>query len=309
MKPLLQKLPLSENSSFVCRTYRTPYFETPWHQHDEFEIVMIQEGNGNALIGDYFGEYKPGDVFFLGSNLPHWFRKSDQDQIGSALVIHFLAEFWGKSFLALPEMRAVYELFILSKRGLKLREPVRQRAEILLKDMEVSRGVTTIYLLLRCFEEMIQAPDDALEILGSGASVYKALSEANPIARVFDYTFANYQREITLQEVADLVNMSCSTFCRHFKQSTKRTYIDFLKEVRIGHACRLLTESDWSVFDICYDSGYNNTSNFSKQFRELKKMTPLLYRKQFKGNQATKHKTAAINSATSLPPIERNGRD
>ena len=281
MKPLLQKLPLSENSSFVCRTYRSPYFETPWHQHEEFEILMIQEGIGNALIGDYFGEYKPGDVFFLGSNLPHWFRKSDQGQIGSALVIHFLPEFWGKSFLALPEMRAVYELFTLSKRGLKLREAVRQCVGNLLKDMEVSRGVTTIYLLLRCFEEMIQAPDATLEILGSGVAVYKTLSEVNPIARVFEYTFANYQRAVSLQEVADLVNMSRSTFCRHFKQSTKRTYVDFLKEVRIGHACRLLKESDWPILEICYNSGYNNTTNFSKQFRELKKMTPLHYRRQF----------------------------
>ena len=105
MKSLIQKLPLSENASFVCRTYRTPYFETPWHQHEEFEIVMFQEGNGNALIGDYFGEYKPGDVFFLGSNLPHWFRKADPNQIGSALVIHFLPEFWENHFWLSPKCR------------------------------------------------------------------------------------------------------------------------------------------------------------------------------------------------------------
>ena len=299
MKPLLQKLPLSENSSFVCRTYRTPYFETPWHQHDEFEIVMVQEGIGNALIGDYFGEYKPGDVFFLGSNLPHWFRKSDHNQTGSALVVHFLPEFWGKPFLSLPEMQAVCELFTLSKRGLKLHDAARQRVGGLLNEMEVSQGVTTIYLLLRCFEEMIQAPDASLELLGSGTAIYKALSEANPIARVFEYTFANFQREISLQEVADLVSMSCSTFCRHFKQSTKRTYIDFLKEVRIGNACRLLTESDRSVLEICYESGYNNMSNFSKQFRELKQMTPLLYRRQFKGNPMPQRKPVILNNTFS----------
>ena len=283
MRSLIQKLPLSENSSFVCRTYRTPSFETPWHQHEEFELVLMQEGTGNALIGDYFGEYKPGDVFFLGSNLPHWFRKSVQDQTGSALVVHFLPEFWGKSFLSLPEMRAVHDLFNLSKQGIKLRERTQQRIGSFLTDMEISQGVTTIWLLLRCFEEMIHAAEDDREILGSGAAVYKTLSEANPIARVFEYTFANYQREVSLQEVADMVNMSRSTFCRHFKQSTKRTYIDFLKEVRIGHACRLLTENDWPILKICYDSGYNNTANFSKQFRELKKMTPLQYRRRFQG--------------------------
>ena len=283
MKCLIQKLPLSDNASFVCRTYRTPYFETPWHQHQEFEILMIQEGTGNALIGDYFGEYKPGDVFFLGSNLPHWFRKADQNQIGSALVIHFLPEFWGKPFLALPEMQAVDALFKLSKQGLKLQEPVAQQVGSYLKEMEVNQGITSIWLLLRCFDHIMQAPETSCERLGSGAAVYKTLSEANPIARVFEYTFANYQRAVSLQEVADLVNMSRSTFCRHFKQNTKRTYVDFLIEVRIGHACRLLTESDWPILEICYNSGYNNTTNFSKQFRELKKMTPLHYRKQFQG--------------------------
>ena len=279
MKPLLQKLPLSENSSFVCRTYRTPYFETPWHQHDEFELVMILEGTGNALIGDYFGEYKPGDVFFLGPNLPHWFRKTDPNQIGSALVVHFLPEFWGKPFLALPEMWAVQSLFNLSKQGIALVDNARQRVGNLLKVMEISRGLTTLWLLLRCFEEMVQPP--SFPVLCTGTSVYKASTEANPVARIFDYTFANYQQTISLDEIAKLVNMSRATFCRYFKQSTKRTYVDFLKEVRISHACRQLTEGNKSVLAVCYDSGYNNMANFSKQFRELKKMTPLQYKRQF----------------------------
>lgn len=281
MKPLIQKLPLSEDASFVCRIYRTPHFETPWHQHDEFELVMIQEGSGNALIGDYFGEYAPGDVFFLGANLPHWFRKATTDPIGSAVVVHFTAGFWGESFLNLPEMRAVRDLFTLSNQGIKLHQTARQRVGCFLNEMVTGRGVTTIWLLLRCFEEISQAAPASRERLGSAPAVYKTRPDANPMARVFEYTFTNYQRGILLRDVAELVSMSRSTFCRRFKQSTKRSYVDFLKEIRISHACKRLAESDWPVLDICYDSGYNNMANFNKQFRELKKMTPLQYRKQF----------------------------
>ena len=282
MKPLIQKLPLSENASFVCREYRTPYFETPWHQHGEFELLIIREGQGNALIGDYFGEYEPGDVFLLGSNLPHWFRKAHDHQTGSAIVVHFMPGFLGKTFLDLPEMKGVHDVFKLSAQGIKLNGPSKQRVGNYLISMEATQGLTTIWLLLRCLDEIVQAPSTDVEALGSATAIYRVLADVNPIARVFEYTFTHFQQEVSLLTVAELVSMSRSTFCRRFKQSTKRSYVDFLKEVRIGHACKLLTESDQSVLEICYNSGYNNMANFSKQFRDLKQMAPLQYRKFFK---------------------------
>ena len=92
MKTLIQKILVEEQNSFACRTYRTPHFETNWHKHEECELILITEGHGTALIGNYIGDYKKGDVFFLASNLPHWFRKSNLKLTGSAKVIHFLKE-------------------------------------------------------------------------------------------------------------------------------------------------------------------------------------------------------------------------
>ena len=103
------------------------------------------------------------------------------------------------------------------------------------------------------------------------------------MARIFEYPFTNYQPTISLHEVANLVNTSRATFCRYFKQGTKRTYVDFLKEVHISHACCQLAESDKLVLRVCFESGYNSMTNFSKQFRELKKITPLQYKRQFQG--------------------------
>ncbi len=284
MKPLIQKLPLSENCSFVCRTYRTPYFETPWHQHIEHELLLITEGHGHAIVGDYLGEYGPGDVFFLGANLPHWFRKADAALTGSAVVVHFEPEFLGSDLLRLPEMRKVVALFHASNGGLQLRGTLRSRVGAWLKKMEASPGVTSLWLLLRCLDEMDRSAEFGR--LTTSATRHEPLRDRDPIARVFEFTFAEFHREITLAEVAELVNMSLSSFTRRFRQSTKKSYGDFLKEVRIGRACRLLAETNQSVLEIGFECGYNSAANFSRQFQELKGRSPLKYRKSLNNGPA-----------------------
>ena len=88
MKTLIQKIHLDPGHGFACRTYRTPAFETNWHKHEEYELILIKEGNGTAMIGDFVGEYKPGDVYFLAGNLPHWFRKNNQCASPSLQRLH-----------------------------------------------------------------------------------------------------------------------------------------------------------------------------------------------------------------------------
>lgn len=121
MKPLIEKLTLSENSSFLARTYRTPKFEVPWHQHIEYELILFTEGEGSSFVGNYVGEFKTGDIFFLGSNLPHTFQKAHKDLITSAIVVQFREEFWGPHFMQLPESRSIKKLFDISYKGLKIK--------------------------------------------------------------------------------------------------------------------------------------------------------------------------------------------
>ena len=109
MKPLIEKLHLSGEMSFVAETHRTPKFEVPWHQHVEYELILFKEGSGLSLIGNYVGEFEAGDIFLLGANLPHTFQKSG-DLITSAVVVHFKEDFWGKEFLNLPETKSIQQL-------------------------------------------------------------------------------------------------------------------------------------------------------------------------------------------------------
>lgn len=278
MKTLIQKIHVEEYHSFACRTYRTPDFETAWHKHLECEIILLTEGNGTALIGDWIGEYKEGDVFFLSPNLPHLFRKSNPEMIGSAMVIHFLRDFWGEAFLSLPEMGHVAKQLEKKDVGLHLHGRLLDQIRPLIKQLHDAEGIERIHLLLRCMQMMSSSTEQkvitiAFDSLSNG-------EENSIIEQIIDYSFKNFLSPISLKEVAGISSMSIPSFCRFFKKNIKKSYFDFLKEIRIGHACKLLRETSRPILDICYNSGYNSWAHFSKQFKTVTQISPSTYRKQ-----------------------------
>lgn len=279
MKPFIQKLPLTEKTSFVARTYRTPAFEVSWHQHIEYELILFTEGEGMGFIGNYIGEFKTGDVFFLGANLPHTFQKRHKELITSAVVIQFREDFWGKDFIALPECSELQQLFQASMQGLKIGGQSRLSLWRLIRELESASGFDRIIQLCNCLQIIIRS-QEFTPLSTQKVKVYNPRDKER-IEKVFHYTIESFTKPVTLTEIAGLVNMSVPAFCNYFKKSTKKTYIDFLNEVRIGNACKLLTDTERTILDICFESGFNTLANFNKQFLKVKKMTPSKYRKYF----------------------------
>lgn len=276
MKPFVEKLPLSEDSSFVARTYRTPQFEVPWHQHIEYELILFTEGEGLAFAGNHIGEFKTGDIFFLGSNLPHCFQKANRDLITSAIVIQFKADFWGKEWINLPEARGLRELLAESAHGLKLLTAGRSKLAALIRQLETARGFSRLAGLCQCLQQLMECEYQTISTQEIRA--YNSRQQER-IDAIFQYTLGRLQESISLPAVARHIGMSVPAFCSYFKKSTKKTYIEFLNELRIGHACRLLMETQRPVLDICFDSGFNTLANFNRQFMRLKKMTPTQFRR------------------------------
>ena len=279
MYTLIQKIQLEENNSFVCRTYKTPKFETNWHKHEECELILITEGNGTALIGDYIGNYNTGDIFFMSSNLPHWFRKSHVKIIGSAIAAQFKKDFWGEGFLQLPELKEIENILNKEDFAIKLKGKAQKKVTELLKDLEKQNGIERIFKLMLCLQSL--AKPSGYTIITNGFSYTSKSEENSKIKNIFDYSLKNYLKKITLNEVAKIADMSIPTFCRFFKKNIKKSYFDFLKELRIGHACKLLKTTDKTILDICYESGYNSWAHFCKQFKQVKNTTPLNYKKEF----------------------------
>lgn len=280
MKTLIQKIYVEEHHSFACRTYKTPNFETAWHKHLECELILITEGNGTALIGDYIGEYKEGDVFFLQSNVPHWFRKLQNNAIGSAIVLQFLSDFWGDGFLSLPEMKPIARLLGQENTGIQLQGTLSMEISAIIRQLEYAEGLDRIQLLLNAMLRIGSSAE--YKVITMASSTGNSSAENSVIETIIDYSFKHFQSPISLKEISGITNMSIPAFCRFFKRNIKKSYLDFLKEIRIGHACKLLRDTDRAILDICYNSGYNSWANFSKQFKVVSKLSPSAYRKQYK---------------------------
>jgi AraC-like DNA-binding protein/quercetin dioxygenase-like cupin family protein len=291
MKPLVQKLPLDENTSFVAKTFRTPHFEVGWHQHIEYELILFTEGSGLSFVGNYVGEFETGDIFFLGSNLPHTFQKSG-DQVTSAVVVQFREDFWGKDFIELPESRSIKTLFETSMSGLKMHGQIKSGLFPFVKELEFAKGFNRILILSKCLQ-VIAESGEFTRLSTQEVKQYNQ-KDRETIDRIFQFTINSFREPVSLSQVAALACMSIPAFCNYFRRSTTKTYIDFLNEVRIGYACNLLVDTKKSVLDICYESGYNTMANFHKQFLKIKALTPLQYRKRFSLENISKGKLIGI---------------
>ena len=279
MKPLIEHLPLSSDTSFVARIHRTPNFEVNWHQHIEYELILFTEGAGLSFIGNYVGEFEVGDVFFLGANLPHTFKKSG-DVITSAVVVHFREDFWGSDFLNLAECKDIRHLLKNSFQGLKVKGESKELLNNLITSLEKEKGFGRIITLCECLN--ILATKEDFSTLSTQEVKEVNTKNRERIDRIFHYTMENFKEPIQLSAIARLADMSVPAFCNYFKKSTRKKYIDFLNEVRIGYACKLLTDdTNITVEAASYESGFNTIANFNKQFLKVKGMTPSKYRKIF----------------------------
>ena len=282
MRPFIEKLNLAEQTSFYARTHNTPHFEVNWHQHVEMELILFKEGFGTAFIGNYVGEFKKGDVFLLGPDLPHTFQKANKDLFVSAVVIQFQKDFWGNSFISLPECKSLIELFDASLHGLKITGTEKLALYNIISGLENLSGFLRIIRLAECLHLIEENKD--YELLSSYELKEFNSYNKERIDNVYQYTIEHYFEPITLEKVASIAAMSVPAFCSYFKKSTRKTYIEFLTDVRIDNACKLLLDTEKCITDICYSCGFNTLTNFNRQFHKVKQITPSHYRKMHRSN-------------------------
>lgn len=280
MKPHIQKLPLSEHSSFVADKFITPYFETPWHYHDEYELVLIILGKGKQFIGNHVSDYEEGSLTFLGPNLPHFFRKDEANASGGSLVIHFKEEFLGKQFSMIPEMQKIKLSFEKSRMGLQIFGKTREIIIDKMNQMLRLQGIERLICLLSVLS--VIADSNEYELLSSPEIIGQNCKDSDRLNKVFNYVMTHFKEEIQLEEVAEIANMSYSGFCRYFKNRTKKNFSLFVNEIRIGYACKRLMETEISISNVCFESGFNNMTNFNEQFKKIVKCTPYQFQRNSK---------------------------
>ncbi len=286
MKPVLRQITNSPQASFLVRKDVGDSMLNNWHYHPEIELLYFKRSSGTWLIGDHIGHFQNGDLVLLGANLPHCFRheyeqnKKGGSAAGESICVKFVPAIFGDHFFEMPETREIKTLLTKCNRGLKLTGKIKKTLSMLIENMLTAAPGKKLIYLLTALEEI--AASKALKQLSSAGFIQLPGNiENDKIRLVFDHTFTHYNEKILLDEVAALLNMTRQSFCRYFKNKTKKTYIQFLMEVRIGYACRLLTENEKNVAEICYECGYNNISHFNHQFKTITKKSPLNYKTDY----------------------------
>lgn len=251
------------------------------HQH--CEIALIEHCAGKRFIGDQIQDFAGTELVLLGSNLPHcwqYMQMVDPLVLPQAHFVDFFPDFLGKEFLAKQEARQLNRLLDKASSGLLFKEETAGLAKRILQEMQAESGLGRVALLLKLLDLLAHA--DQVQVLSSSSFNRPGNSgDAVKISKVFAYIHTHFQREISLKEVADIIPLSPPAFCRFFKAKTNATLTDIIKEVRIGHAAKLLLEGRHNVSEACFECGYNNISNFNKHFKEIKKMSPRTFIKQY----------------------------
>lgn len=287
MKPQLLKVPKGLQQSFSIRRDVVLYFYNRWHYHPELELIHIEQGSGTQFVGDNIQNFQSGDLILLGPNLPHYWRcdekyfQGDTNLYAQATVLHFSENIFGDTFLTLPENKSIRELLDQARKGMKLNGAENQLVKDILQDLLDEKESNPLIALLRILQALSQNKE--LSLLSSSDYPQEFDShDTDRINQIYQYSLANFQQKISIEEIAEVANISPHSFCRYFKSRSRKTYSQFLLELRIGHACKLLREGKLSVAQICFESGFNNFANFNKYFKNLTGESPLRYQKEYR---------------------------
>jgi AraC-like DNA-binding protein len=282
MKATYQKILLSEGSSFVATRLILPRFHSEYHFHPEFELKYVIESKGKRFVGDTIENFQDGDLIFLGPNIPHYWKNDDiHDQSdlmqSKAVVVMFSEEFLGKDFFSLQEMIPIREILNRSQAGLVFPNAIHSMIPQMMDDLTRARGPLRIILLLEILAEMTKLGSRKLltEEFATGTPFLDANSPSFiRLQKVHHYVIKNFHYPLQIEDVAQIANMTPHAFCKYFKKSTKKTFMTFLNELRVCHAKKLLIENRIPISQICTESGFNNISNFNRQFKTGTNMTP-----------------------------------
>jgi AraC-like DNA-binding protein len=283
MKPKLLKIQAKQVESFSARHDLSPAVNNLWHYHEELELIFVNHGEGTCFIGDHIGRFKKGECYILGTNLPHYWRFdadyfTENGKIPDIYAIHFNANFLGAGFLEAPENRSILKLTESAKRGLKIKGSKLEQLNLLFKNTIERDGFLRLQALLQLLYE-ISINENNRAIASVGFKYNYDEGEQSRMQDIYNYTLANYKQRISLKKIAEVANISPNSFCKFFKSRSRKNFTDFVNEIRIGQACKLLVENKLMISQICFESGFNNPASFHKCFKEVTGKTPLQYQK------------------------------
>ncbi|MGS0977975.1 AraC family transcriptional regulator [Burkholderia glumae] len=300
-EPDLELVAVPRDESYKVWSHGYPYRTVRWHFHPEYEIHLITATTGKYFVGDHIGDFSPGNLVMTGPNLPHnWVSHVPREERVDerCLVLQFGAEFVARVIAAFPEFRRVEALLDAARWGLLFAPQTGAAAAPILREMLGAQGMRRIVLFVSLVDLLVQSQPPR-KLASAGYCADPARYAATRINHVLAHIGKNLSQELRETELAALSGQSPSAFSRYFRRHTGVPFVQYVNRLRIHLACQLLMSDELSITDICYQVGFNNLSNFNRQFLQLKGMSPSRWRACQRLNAASAGATATAAAAAS----------
>lgn len=281
MKVIPFQVPKTRQEAFRLQVDHLPYFYDRLHQHSETQIMLIEQGEGTLIAGDYVGRFSSGEIYIIGSGQPHVFRcdenyyRDAKKRKVKSTALYFDRAYAGETFWQLDELKDIRQFL---SRAVAIRVEGKTRIEIsdLVFQITQAQKITKIILFLKVLQVLVHSRN--LNRLSVAPTLQTTSNkEDKRMNEVLQFTFTQINRKIKIGEVASVANLSVEAFCRYFKMSTRKTYTNFLNEVRVSNACKLLIQGETNIQSVAYGSGFQNLSHFNRQFKKVTGKTPSQY--------------------------------
>jgi AraC-like DNA-binding protein len=278
MKVFVEKIQTGDKL-FIIKEERFPYNDYPLHIHPEYELIYVMQSSGKRYVGNCIANFLPGDLCLFGPNLPHTFynKHLPADREVHQIVIQFHENCLGEGFFEKPHFSRIKTLFDRSQYGVAFSGGTRDQVGEKMKEMVNADDIEATACMLSILNLLSKEED------------YELLSTEKPLAGkkhtermniIYHYLLDNFKKEISLEEIAGVAHLSPAAFCRYFRKHTHKTFSEFVNDLRINYACKLLQQKHLSMLDVCIRSGFNNISYFNRQFKQRMNIQPLKYQKQ-----------------------------
>lgn len=282
MKPKQLTIDKHAQNSFTVRRDFYPKNHNSWHYHEQLELVMIFKGSGSLYLGDTIKDFTEGTCVLIGPNLPHFwlFHDLHEDEHSASIdciVIHFTDDFAGKELFNIPELQNIKSLIQLAERGIITQIELNHKLAFAMQNLQESESVHKFINLIQILDQISHLEHSS--IVSDNYSRLNNINDEQRMRNVMDFIKDNYTSKIELAELSNEAKMTKNSFCRYFKQKTAKSPAQFINELRVAHACRLLKNTKLTLKEICYESGFNNYVSFHKIFKDKINLTPTQFKK------------------------------
>ena len=277
MKVLHTHITHALHSCIAVMKHNEKRFSSPLHAHPELELVFIKSGSGKRVIGDTINRFNPGDIVLVGSALPHRWISDNNDLPPSSIVAYFNKDAFSEGFYALKESQELANLLVKASRGLNITGFTRQVVGAKMERLAKKNGFKKIIGLMEILH-IISTSKEIDYITHDNNTSRSTDTRTDRLAEVYHYIAENFQKDISLHEIASIASLTEPAFCRLFKNRTSKSFVEYVNEIRISAACKDLQDTDLNISAIYSHCGFKTISNFNKSFKKITGFSPKEYR-------------------------------